>query len=147
MHLESSHPKLSDRYMRQIELDSLLAIDRAKYSLALSEITSLRCVDSKEESIGDFGRQLWFFESIGVHAKRGESSCFGVLQYSIEYGLLELVEGHVFDCQTERQHFKQFYETGRRTGHWLHPANRWLLAGTAMVGLIWSAYLVSFVWR
>lgn len=145
MHTESGILNLTNRVIQQVELDSLLALDKAKYSIEMSATYDLRCVDSRSETGSAYGRQLWFFEAVGTDSNLSESRLYGVLQYSMEYGLLELVEGHVFDCQRERVHFQRFYETGKRTDHWLHPANRWLLTGLATVGLIWLTYLSTFL--
>jgi len=147
MHLESDSTKLSEQLLRQVELDSFLALAKAKFSLEVSELTGLLCVDFRVETEHEFGRQLWYFDAMGVDSKERVSECFGVIQYSVEYGLLELVEGHVFDCPNERQHFHHFYQAGKRTTHWMHPANRWLLLGLLGVGLVWLAYLAFLVWK
>jgi len=142
MYAETGSQQLSDRVIRQVELDSFLSLERAKYSLEMSEVTRLSCVSVRSESESQFGRQIWYFNAVGIDSGQRASSCFGVLQYSIEFGLLELVQGQVFDSDHERDLYLQFCETGKRTQTWWHPANRWLLGGLVSVGMIWILYLM-----
>ena len=142
MNADSEIHQLAIRSIRQIELDSLLALERARFSVATSDVSRIRCVDLQPESEESFGQQLWFFEASGMDNEQAEKACYGVLHYSVEFGLLDLLQGYVFDCPQEREHCYRFFKTGKRTeGSW-HPANRWLLAGVSMVGLVWVAYLL-----
>ncbi|MFM8573667.1 MAG: hypothetical protein ACKOAU_18885 [Pirellula sp.] len=57
-----------------------------------SRIENLRPCDFAEETEDSYGRQIWCFESmtrLGSNERRVE---FGVLEFSIEYGLIELVQ-------------------------------------------------------
>ena len=147
MYLESGGQKISEQAIRQVELDSFLALEKARFTLESCEITLLRCVSIKRETEHSFGQQLWFFDAVGIHAKTGPESCFGILHYRVEYGLLELMQTHVFDAEKERGQYQRFCEIGKRTDRFWHPANCWLVGGLAAVGLVWVLYLSLLVAR
>jgi len=141
MNLEAGGQKISEQSIKQVELDSFLALEKARFRLELSDVTLLRCVSVKEETEDSFGQQLWFFDAVGMHTKMGSVNCFGVLHYRVEYGLLELMQTHVFDSENERRQYKRFSKTGKRTDRFWHPANCWLIGGLAAVGMVWLMYL------
>ena len=145
MHLEANQPEFSPSIVSQVELDTLLALKKAKSLRQIVEVRQLRCINHQLESETDFGKQIWFFEAVGVDSQQKELQCYGVLHYSVEFSLLELIQTHVFDSSQERDLYQYFCETGKRTDTPWHPANRWLLSGLTMVAIIWLVY-ISYLW-
>jgi hypothetical protein len=101
----------------------------------------LRCIDDRHETDQSFGSQLWYFEGQGVDPQSQPRRAFGVIEYSLQFGLHELLEDRVFDSDFQREQYRHFYERGTQRPGWRHPANGWLLAGVIAVAVIWIGYL------
>ncbi|MEL6106255.1 MAG: hypothetical protein AAFU85_09465 [Planctomycetota bacterium] len=114
---------------------------RARFCPKRSEIFQMRCVDFRGESETDFGNQLWYFEGVGVDELDRRHSVFGVVEYSTQYGLNELVEDGVFTTENQRERFRSLYEREIQPPHWRQPAHRMLALGVIAVSMIWLGYL------
>jgi hypothetical protein len=66
-----------------------------------SRIENLRPYYFEDETENAFGRQIWCFEAMGLQAGTGRKLEFGVLEFSIEYGLIELSQCRWF--QNDKQ--------------------------------------------
>ena len=141
MSAETRTQSFPERTIRQVKLDCSRAMGRAKFCPDPNEGIQLRCVDNRPETEQSFGSQLWYFEGRGVDGQEQVHRVFGVVEYSLQFGLHELVEDRVFDSDYHREQYRHFYERGANRGKWGHPANRWLLAGLIVVASIWIAYL------
>ena len=141
MSAETRTQRFSERTIRQVRLDCSRAMVRAKFCPDRSEIAQMRCIDDRPETEQSFGSQLWYFEGLGVDAEGQRHRVFGVVEYSLQFGLHELIEDRVFDSDTQREQYRHFYQRGATRLGWQHPANRWLLLGVAVVASIWLAYL------
>lgn len=115
---------------------------RAKFSEGLSQAAQLRCIDDCPESEERFGTQLWYFEGLGIDAQEKQHRVYGVVEYSLQYGLHELVEDRVFQSEQQRDQYRRYYQRDSQRKRWHHPANHWLLAGLTCVALSWAAYLL-----
>jgi hypothetical protein len=93
-------------------------------------------MDDRPESEEAFGNQLWYFEGVGVDEHDRRHGLFGVVEYSIQFGLHELVEDGVFDSESQRERFRQLYERELQRPSWRQPAHRWLIAGLVLVAAI-----------
>ncbi|MEM9646264.1 MAG: hypothetical protein AAF989_14835 [Planctomycetota bacterium] len=142
MSAETHTAKFDERILRQARLDSLRALVRARYCNRRSESLNLRCVDRNDESERQFGRQLWFFEGVGVDEDQARRIVFGVIEYSVQYGLMELVDDGVFESQHERERFRSLYEHEHLAPSWRQPAHRWLAAGVTMTAALTFAALI-----
>ncbi len=130
-----------ERVMRQVRLDAQRAIIRAKFCPDRSELTALRCMDNRRETDDRFGSQLWYFEGTAVDELDRRMLIFGVVEYSIQFGLNEWVEDGIFDSASQRDRFQSVYHRERLGPSWRHPGHRWLLAGLiavtiSMLGLV-----------
>jgi hypothetical protein len=115
---------------------------RARFCADLSDVVQLRCVDDRPETDNNFGNQLWYFEGLGVDENAQRHSIYGVVEYSLQFGLHELVEDGVFDCEHERERFRNIYDRETQRPSWRQPAHRWLAAGLIAVTSIWLAYVL-----
>ena len=79
---------------------------------------------------------------LGVDERDQRHSAFGVVEYSLQYGLHELVEDGVFDSEHQRERFRHLYEREIHRPTWRHPAHRLLLAGVIAMASICLAYLL-----
>ncbi|MEM1226943.1 MAG: hypothetical protein AAGJ40_14695 [Planctomycetota bacterium] len=135
MRAETQTRQYSPRTIQQVRLDCGRALARARFCLESSEITSLQCVDDRDESETQFGNQLWYFEGIGVDEGRHRQSIYGVVEYQLQFGLQELVEDGVFDSASERERFRSLYNREVNAPSWQQPAHRWLVFGMAVVAV------------
>ncbi|MEM9367121.1 MAG: hypothetical protein AAGD07_14095 [Planctomycetota bacterium] len=139
MRTQAQPRQFSERTLRQVKLDSSRALAREQFCLESSEITHFRCVDDHPESDLRFGNQLWYFEAVGVDETGRRMPVFGVVEYSLQYGLSELVEDAIFDTAGERERFRAHYERTMQGPSWHQPAHRILLGlmvGVALVSLL-----------
>jgi hypothetical protein len=142
MSAETRTRRFSERTIRQVRLDSNRAMVRAKFCPDRSDVVQLRCVDDRPESDQQFGNQLWYFEGLGVDRDEQRNSVFGVVEYSLQFGLHELVEDGVFISEQERERFRHLYEREIQRPSWRQPAHRWLAAGIIAMTSICLAYLL-----
>ena len=134
--------RFSERTIRQVRLDCNRAMNRARFCPERSDVIQLRCIDDCPETEQCFGSQLWYFEGVGVDDTERRHSVFGVVEYSIQFGLHELVEDGVFDSEHQRERFRHLYERVVHRPSWRQPAHRWLAAGLVAVASVWLAYLL-----
>lgn len=78
---------------------------RREFCPEQSRIENLRCVEFLEENDSTFGKQVWFFEGIGVDAMGRRHMLFGVLEFSIQFGLLEAATAALFEEEDMRERY------------------------------------------
>ncbi|MEM1068971.1 MAG: hypothetical protein AAGG48_21850 [Planctomycetota bacterium] len=142
MSAETRTRRFTERTIRQVRLDCSRAMIRAHFCPDRSDVVQLRCVDDHPESEQSFGHQLWYFEGLGVDERDQRHSVFGVVEYSLQFGLHELVEDGVFDSEEQRRRFRHLYEREVRRPLWSHPAHRWLLCGVIVIAFMCLTYLI-----
>jgi hypothetical protein len=136
MSAETQAIRIPEKIMRQIRSDSQAALLRARVCPTRSEIVQLRCVDYRHETDSAFGAQLWYFDSQGVDELNRKTPVYGVLEYSIQYGLHELVEDGVFDSPAQRDRFHSVYRRGHLSPSFWHPGHRWLILGVMLMIMV-----------
>ncbi|WP_419189124.1 hypothetical protein [Stieleria marina] len=99
-------------------------------------------MDDRQETETSFGNQLWYFEGRGIDATDSAHTLFGVVEYSLQYGLSELVEDGVYDSETQREKFRSLYEREIVSPTWENPAHRWLAAGVIAVTTVFTIFLL-----
>ena len=133
--------RFSERTIQQVRLDCNRALARSQFCPDRSELFHMRCVDKHDESDAQYGNQLWYFDAVGVDHLDARHDVCGVVEYSMQFGLLEIIEDGVFDSDSQRQRFRDLYDQEQRPVHWRHPIHQWLLAGLVMAATILLAYL------
>ena len=142
MSAETRTRRFSERTIRQVRSDCSRAMLAARYCPDRSEVVQLRCVDDQPESDEAFGNQLWYFEGFGVDEQERRHNVVGVVEYSVQFGMHELVEDAVFRSENERERFRNLYERELQRPSLRHPAHRWLAAGLIAVSAAWLAFLL-----
>lgn len=127
MQPNTSDTQFSEETLRQIAADAQRALLRARYCLERSRISRFHCVDHQPETDSRYGRQLWYFEGSAVDELDRRCRIFGAVEYSIQYGLHELVEDGVFEASEQRDRFRHAYVGQRPAISWRNPANRLLI--------------------
>lgn len=128
--------RFPERILRQIRLDSHRAVIRQRYCPDRSEVVNLRCVDNSRENETSFGAQLWYFDGVGVDALGRRIPIYGVVEYSVQFGLNEFVEDGVFDCSSERERAHRVYHREQLGPAWRGPVDRWLAVGLVTVCVV-----------
>ena len=142
MSAETGTQLFTERTIRQVRLDSGRALARVQLCPERSVLKNLRCVDHHAEIDETFGHQLWYFEGQGIDEHANRHEIFGFIEYSVQFGLHELVEDGVFDSEQQRERFRNHYEQEVRRPLWSHPAHRWLAVGMVAIAVICLTYLI-----
>ena len=142
MNSETQILRFSKATIRQVRLDCNRAMIRARFCPDRSEIMQLRCIDHQDETETQFGNQLWYFEGVGVDDFDRRHGVYGVVEYSTQFGLQELVEDGVFMTENQREKFRSLYQREIQRPDWRSPAHRYLAAGVIAVSAIWLSYLL-----
>lgn len=136
----------SKRTIKQVQMDCMRALCRAGYCPENSDVYQIRCMDHLPESETEYGNQLWYFEGFGVDEFDGRQRVHGVVEYSVQFGLHEVIEDGVFDSEHQRERFRLLYDRVAHSVNWWHPGHRLLAAGLLLVASIWVAFLVVRSW-
>lgn len=99
-------------------------LDRREFSTDHSRIENLRCVDFLEESAESYGKQIWFFEAIGMDPTGRRRVFHGALEFSIQYGLMEPAQHVMFDDEDDRDRFLASTKRVRRRRSFIRPSSR-----------------------
>jgi len=146
MSAEIERQQITERVIRQVRKDSARALMRARYCTQRSEIVHLRLVDDRLETDYTFGSQLWYFEGLGVDEHDSRQLIFGVMEYSIQFGLQELIDDGVFDSESERERFRSLYHQEMLRPSWSQAPHRWLAVGViASAAMTLAVFLVKSI--
>lgn len=145
MQPNTSEKKFTEQTLRQVASDAKRALLRARYCIERSQIERFSCVDDSAETDTSFGHQLWFFEGVGFDELDRRTRVYGAVEYSLQYGLHEMVEDGVFEATDQRERFRHVCRGHRYRPAWNHPAHRWLLFGVTMVSTMLLVY-ITYRW-
>lgn len=138
-----SRQQYSEQTLRQVAADCRRSLQRGQFDVEQSRVERLRCVDDQAETDDHFGRQLWYFEGRALSSDERRVRIYGVIEYSIQFGLHELIDDGVFDAADQRDRFRQIYQHEPSRFSWRHRSIRLLLAGMCSVGVAYAAYIAS----
>jgi hypothetical protein len=124
-------------------------LTRREFCPEQSRIENLRCVHLEDESETLFGKQLWCFEAIGIDPVGRRHVLFGVLEFSIQYGLLEASQTAMFEDSEHREQFLQNESQPPSMLIYKYPSTRFWVgsAWCSIIALtaIWISLLVSYI--
>lgn len=115
-----------------------------------SRIENLRCVHLVDEADNSYGKQIWCFEAIGIDPIGRRHVLYGVLEFSIQYGLLEASQTAMFDDVDHRESFlhnetrppRRLVYQYASTRFWIYSA--W--CSVVVLTAIWGATLVNYLY-
>jgi hypothetical protein len=108
-----------------------------------SRIESLRCVYLDEESDASFGRQVWFFEAMGIDAVGKRHRLYGSLDFTVQFGLLEPARAVLADEPRHRQRMLQAVANPAQSQVWASPSTKiWVRLTLASVIILSSIWLL-----
>ena len=112
---EAHNIQFSRQIWQTVSENAHHCLDRREFSPEHSRIENLRCVDFVEETINKYGKQVWFFEAIGVDPTGRRRVFHGALEFSVQYGLLEPAQSVMFEDDDARDRFLDSVHRGTRT--------------------------------
>ena len=139
----ASRQQYSEQTLRQVAADCRRSLQRGQFDVEQSRVERLRCVDDQLETDDHFGRQLWYFEGRALASDERRVRIYGVIEYSIQFGLHELIDDGVFDAADQRDRFRQIYQHESSRFSWRQRPIRLLIAGMLSVGVAYAAYIAS----
>ncbi|MFO1063768.1 MAG: hypothetical protein U0892_07875 [Pirellulales bacterium] len=96
------------------------------------------------ETDQQFGRQVWFFEAIGIDPVGRAHQLFGALEFSVEFGLLEPSRAALMDDSGHRQRFLHGLVNPVSVTPWAAPSTRiWVRLTMASVFIASSIWLLT----
>ena len=139
MQTQARTRRFSQRTIKQVRLDATRALIRGQFCPDRSEVLQMRCVEQREETDTTFGSQLWYFEASAVDQTDRRASVYGAIEYSIQYGLHEVLDDGIFESDALRSRVRQHYFGLCDRPSIRQPAHRWLMIGVASVALAYLA--------
>jgi hypothetical protein len=122
---------------------------RREFCPEQSRIENLRCFHLEDETEYLFGRQLWCFEAIGIDPAGRRHVLYGVLEFSIQYGLLEASQTAMFDDAEHRECFLIRETRPAKKIAYSYPSTRfWVYSAWCSITIlasIWAATLVNYL--
>ena len=111
-----------------------------------SRIENLRHVHLVDESESEFGRQLWCFEAIGMDAAGRRHVLYGVLEFSIQYGLLEASQTGMFDNLHDRETFiRRVTQPIQSMAYSYKSTKFWIYAAWCSISILTAIWLAALV--
>ncbi|MCC6511162.1 MAG: hypothetical protein IT423_18825 [Pirellulaceae bacterium] len=91
-----------------------------------------------------FGRQVWFFEAIGIDPVGRQHRLYGALEFSVQFGLLEPCRAALMDDPAHRQRFLHGLIEPISPDPWSAPSTRiWVRITCASVAIITSIWALA----
>jgi len=116
-----------------------------------SKIENLRCVHFEEETDAAFGTQLWHFEALGIDPVGRRHMLYGILDFSVQYGLLEPSQTALFEDSELRQKFLDRDPKAKPNSSWEKTSTRfWVQTaclGVVVTALMWTTLLFHYLYR
>lgn len=145
---EAHNVQFSRQIWQAVSQQAHQCLLRREFCPEQSRVENLRCVDFVQESDSLYGRQVWFFEAIGVDPVGRRHVLHGVLEFSIQYGLLEAAQAAMFEEEEARERFiaPAAYEC---YGYFPRHYNRrfWVWTVSALfviLSIVWTAAFINY---
>lgn len=144
----SFHP-FSKEIWQAVTNQARNALVRKEYDPDQSRVESVRCVYLDQETDTSFGRQVWFFEAIGIDPIGRQHRLYGALEFSVQFGLLEPCRAALMADAAHRQRFLHGLIEPAPVEPWSAPSTRvWVrltLASVVIVASIWLLTLAAYL--
>ena len=143
---EADPVHFSRQIWQAVAEDALRAVARREFCPERSRIENLRPVFFQEEDDLAFGKQIWCFEAMGVSDSGRRQLIFGLMEFSIQFGLLEPVQSGLFEDASERERWivqlSAFEATPEKTSG---ATKFWIWAAWISVALLGMGWLIALI--
>jgi hypothetical protein len=144
---DASHLQFSRQTWQMVSDQARRTLMHRDFCPEQSRVDNLRCIAFEEEGESSFGRQLWFYEALGVDPLGRRRALYGALEFSIQFGLMEPARSSLFEQVEQRQRYVRELEKSAARRVWQHASTRfWIrtaLAGVTVVTLVWGLMLIQ----
>lgn len=151
MSIHTTHLQFSKQIWEMVSHQAQRCLLRREFCPEKSRVENLRCVHFEDELELDFGRQIWYFEAIGMDNKQQRHMLYGALEFSIQYGVLEPSQAALFEDADHRQRFLHAATQPVRDRVWKHASTRlWVRTATCgiiVISLLWTMMLLNLMLR
>ena len=124
-------------------------LSRKEFCPEQSRIENLRCIHLVDETDCSFGKQLWCFEAIGIDPVGRRHILYGVLEFSIQYGLLEAAQTAMFEDTDHREKFLQNETRSAAKIAYQYQSTRfWVFSAWSSIALlsaVWVVILIKYI--
>lgn len=112
-----------------------------------SRIENLRCVQFESEKDLRYGSQVWHFEAIGVDHSNRRHMLYGVLRFSVQYGLLEIEDSQIFADVELRQAYLADKPDQRAKSVWSQPFTKFWVCSAVLAVCVSALVYASLVYE
>jgi hypothetical protein len=142
----SFHPFTKETW-QAVTTQARHALVRKEFCAEQSRIESMRYVYLSQETETSFGRQIWFFEAIGVDPVGKQHQLYGALEFSVQFGLMEPCRAALMEDPAHRQRFLHGLIEPVPVDPWSAPSTKVLVhltfASVAIIASVWVLTMAS----
>jgi hypothetical protein len=145
---EADHIHISRQIWQAVTDHALRSVARNEFCPEQSRIENLRPVFFLDEEESRFGKQIWCFEALGITSTGRRHVVYGMLEFSIQYGLIEPLQSRLFEESYDRDSWiARTTTTVDASGRYSPSTRFWIwstLISVALLTLGWLATLVRY---
>ena len=150
MRPEADNVQFSRQIWQAVTEHALRAVVRDEFCPEQSRIENLRPVFSQDEEEERFGKQLWCFEALGITGLGRRQVVYGLLEFSVEYGLLEPMQSRLFEDEGSRDIWieRTTSDPNSNRGRFSVSTRFWIwstLISIALLSVGWLAALIRYL--
>ena len=122
------------------------SLTRIEFYPEQSRVENLRCVHLQVESDCLFGNQLWCFEAIGIDPAGRRHILYGVMEFSIQFGLLEASQTAMFEDSSHREKFLNNEMKPMSKLVYQYPSTRiWIFVAWCSIAVLSVIWITTWV--
>lgn len=141
---EADPTQLSRQVWQAVSEQAVRSLSGRNLCPEQSRIENLRPVYSIDEDEHQFGRQIWYFEAMGITSSGRRQVVYAIIEMSLQYGLLELSHSILFEDASDREHcFAQLTCPSLRDAIDVPSTRLWVWAAWLSVALLTGGWLLA----
>jgi hypothetical protein len=141
---EADPTNLSRQVWQAVSEHALRSISGRNLCPEQSRIENLRPVYSTEEDSEHYGRQIWYFEVLAVPPSGRKQMVYGAIEFSIQYGFLELSHSVLFEDASDREQcFLQLTRSPEPEPMEAASTRLWVWAAWLSVAILTGGWLLA----
>jgi hypothetical protein len=142
--VNSTH--LSRQVWQAVSEHVLRSVSGLDFCSERSLTENLRPVYAVDEDEFQYGRQIWHFEVLGITPSGRRQTIYGMIEFSIQYGFLEMRQSVFFEQAIDREHYFAQLTRPRQEDPMERLSTRfWVWAAWVSVALLSAGWLAALV--
>ncbi len=142
---DASFYQFSEEVWQAVNFQVRRTLARKEFCPEQSRVDSVHCEHLEDETEFNYGRQVWFFDAIGVDPVGRHQRVYGALEFAVQYGLLEPARAVLMDEPLHRQRFLQSIVRPTQADVWASPSSKlWVrltLLSVIIASGLWLVWL------